>query len=129
MILSHLSRAALILLKNDFASIPVAIELGRLVFDNLKKVTMYLMPVSRICRSSIISADLILIMLQGGSYAQFMAILANVLLGMQMPLNPYQQTCYSITNDVIMSIPLMYEKPEWGGCSRIHELSNAHFLL
>ncbi|KAG2140832.1 hypothetical protein BD769DRAFT_1693257 [Suillus cothurnatus] len=85
--------AALILLKNDFASIPVAIELGRLVFDNLKKVTMYLMP--------------------GGSYAQFMAILANVLLGMQMPLNPYQQTCYSITNDVIMSIPLMYEKPEW----------------
>jgi sodium/potassium-transporting ATPase subunit alpha len=68
-------------------------------------------------------------MLQGGSYAQFMAILANVLLGMQMPLNPYQQTCYSITNDVIMSIPLMYEKPEWGGCSRTHELYNAHFLL
>ncbi|KAG1848307.1 hypothetical protein DFJ58DRAFT_796452 [Suillus subalutaceus] len=85
--------AALILLKNDFASIPVAIELGRLVFDNLKKVTLYLMP--------------------GGSYAQFMAILVNVLLGMQIPLNPYQQTCYSITNDVIMSISLMYEKPEW----------------
>ncbi|KAG1791622.1 uncharacterized protein BJ212DRAFT_1544992 [Suillus subaureus] len=85
--------AALILLNNDFASIPVAIELGRLVFDNLKKVTLYLM--------------------LGGSYAQFMAILANVLLGMQLPLNSYQQTCYSITNDVIMSISLMYEKPEW----------------
>ncbi|KAG1821972.1 uncharacterized protein BJ212DRAFT_1297237 [Suillus subaureus] len=49
----------------------------------------------------------------GGSYAQFMAIIANVLLGMQLPLNSYQQTCYSITNDVIMSISLMYEKPEW----------------
>ncbi|KAG1826819.1 calcium ATPase transmembrane domain M-containing protein [Suillus subaureus] len=85
--------AVLILLNNDFASIPVAIELGRLVFDNLKKVTLYLMP--------------------GGSYAQFMAIVANVLLGMQLPLNSYQQTCYSITNDVIMSISLMYEKPEW----------------
>ena len=38
--------AALILLTNEFASIPVAIEMGRLVFDNLKKVTLYLMPVS-----------------------------------------------------------------------------------
>lgn len=37
--------AALILLKNDFASIPVAIEMGRLVFDNLRKVTLYLLPV------------------------------------------------------------------------------------
>ena len=37
---------ALILLMNKFASIPVAIEMGWLVFDNLKKVTLYLMPVS-----------------------------------------------------------------------------------
>ncbi|KAG2112549.1 uncharacterized protein F5147DRAFT_71235 [Suillus discolor] len=85
--------AALILLKNDFASIPVAIEMGRLVFDNLKKVTLYLMP--------------------AGSYSEFMAVLANVLLGMQIPMNSYQQVCYCITNDVIMSISLMYEKPEW----------------
>jgi magnesium-transporting ATPase (P-type) len=35
--------AALILLKNEFASIPVAIESGRLVFDNFKKVILYLM--------------------------------------------------------------------------------------
>ena len=38
--------AALILLTNEFASISVAIEMGRLVFDNLKKVTLYLMLVS-----------------------------------------------------------------------------------
>lgn len=37
--------AAMILLNNDFASIVVAIENGRLVFDNLKKVILYLMPV------------------------------------------------------------------------------------
>ena len=36
----------LILLMNEFVSIPVAIEMGWLVFDNLKKVTLYLMPVS-----------------------------------------------------------------------------------
>ncbi|KAG2137472.1 hypothetical protein DEU56DRAFT_756053 [Suillus clintonianus] len=85
--------AALILLKNDFASIPVAIQMGRLVFDNLKKVTLYLMP--------------------AGSYSEFMAVVTNVLLGMQIPMNSYQQVCYCITNDVIMSISLMYEKPEW----------------
>ncbi|KAG0699620.1 hypothetical protein DFH29DRAFT_936038 [Suillus ampliporus] len=84
--------AALILLNNDFASIPVAIEMGRLVFDNLKKVTLYLMPV--------------------GSYTEFMAVVSNVVLGMQIPLSSYLQVCFSITNDVVMSISLMYEKAE-----------------
>ncbi|KAI9457845.1 calcium ATPase transmembrane domain M-containing protein [Boletus coccyginus] len=84
--------AALILLKNDFASIPVAIEMGRLVFDNLKKVTLYLMP--------------------AGSYTEFMAVFSNVLLGMQLPMTTYQQVCFCITNDVVMSISLMYEKAE-----------------
>ncbi|OAX37831.1 calcium ATPase [Rhizopogon vinicolor AM-OR11-026] len=84
--------AALILLNNDFASIPVSIEMGRLVFDNLKKVTLYLMPV--------------------GSYTEFMAVLANVIFGMQIPLSSYLQVCFSITNDVAMSISLMYEKAE-----------------
>ena len=36
----------MILLNNDLTSIVVAIEQGRLVFDNLKKVILYLMPVS-----------------------------------------------------------------------------------
>jgi len=84
--------AALILLNNDFASIPVAIEMGRLVFDNLKKVTLYLMPV--------------------GSYTEFMAVFSNVVLGMQIPLSSYLQVCFSIANDVVMSISLMYEKAE-----------------
>ena len=35
----------MILLNNDLTSIVVAIEQGRLVFDNLKKVILYLMPV------------------------------------------------------------------------------------
>ena len=35
----------MVLLNNDFSSIVVAIEMGRLVFDNLKKVMIYLMPV------------------------------------------------------------------------------------
>lgn len=35
----------MILLNNDISSIVVGIEMGRLVFDNLKKVVLYLMPV------------------------------------------------------------------------------------
>ncbi|EGO02908.1 hypothetical protein SERLA73DRAFT_84809 [Serpula lacrymans var. lacrymans S7.3] len=84
--------ASLILLDNDFSSIPVAIEMGRLVFDNLKKVILYLMP--------------------AGTYTEFMTVFANVFLGMQIALSSYLQVCFSITNDVVMSISLMYEKPE-----------------
>jgi sodium/potassium-transporting ATPase subunit alpha len=36
----------MILLDNNFSSIVVGIEEGRLVFDNIKKVVLYLMPVS-----------------------------------------------------------------------------------
>jgi magnesium-transporting ATPase (P-type) len=41
--------AAVVLLNNDLSSIPVAVEMGRLVFDNLKKVILYLMPVRVQC--------------------------------------------------------------------------------
>ena len=37
--------ASIVLVNNDLTSVPVAIEMGRLVFDNLKKVLLYLMPV------------------------------------------------------------------------------------
>ncbi|KAI0646699.1 calcium ATPase transmembrane domain M-containing protein [Trametes meyenii] len=84
--------AAMILLNNDLTSIVVAIEMGRLVFDNLKKVILYLMP--------------------AGSYSEFIPVFANVFLGMQLTLSSYLQVCFSITNDVVMSISLMYESPE-----------------
>lgn len=43
-----------------------------------------------------------------------MAVFANVVLGMQLPMTTYQQVCFCITNDVVMSISLMYEKAEAG---------------
>ncbi len=33
---------------------------------------------------------------------------------MQLALSSYLQVCFSITNDVVMSISLMFEKPESG---------------
>ncbi|KAJ7833982.1 calcium ATPase transmembrane domain M-containing protein [Mycena leptocephala] len=84
--------AAMILLDNNFSSIPVGIEEGRLVFDNIKKVVLYIMP--------------------AGTYTEFMSVFANVFLGMQLSLSSYLQVCFSIANDVVMSISLMFEKPE-----------------
>lgn len=52
--------AQVILLNNDFSSIPVAIENGRLVFENLKKVVMYILP--------------------AGSYTEAMAVFCSVFL-------------------------------------------------
>ena len=105
-----MSSAAMILMDNKFSSIPVAIELGRLVFDNLKKVVLYLMPV----RTSIRPALVTLILLQAGTYTEFLTVFANVFLGMQLALSSYLQVCFSITNDVVMSISLMFEQPEYG---------------
>ena len=51
---------------------------------------------------------------QAGTYTEFATVFANVFLGMQLALSSYLQVCFSITNDVIMSISLMYEKPESG---------------
>ncbi|KAH6562071.1 hypothetical protein BASA50_004195 [Batrachochytrium salamandrivorans] len=84
--------AAMILLNDDFSSILVAIENGRLVFDNLKKVIMYLMPL--------------------GSYTEFMAVAANFYVGVQSPLSAYLQVIFCVSNDVAMSMSLMYEPPE-----------------
>ncbi|KAI0777815.1 calcium ATPase transmembrane domain M-containing protein [Trametes elegans] len=86
--------AAMILLNNDLSSIVVAIEMGRLVFDNLKKVIIYLMP--------------------AGTYSEFIPVFCNVFLGMQLALSSYLQVCFCITNDVVMSISLMFEQPEAG---------------
>ncbi|KAI9330674.1 calcium ATPase transmembrane domain M-containing protein [Zopfochytrium polystomum] len=84
--------AAMVLMTNDFSSIIVAIENGRLVFDNLKKVILYLMP--------------------AGTYTEFMAVLSNVFFGMQLPLNSYLQVFFSVFNDVVMSVALMFELAE-----------------
>ena len=43
-----------------------------------------------------------------------MTVFCNVFLGMQLALSSYLQVCFSILNDVVMSISLMYEQPESG---------------
>lgn len=84
--------ATMILLNNDFASLVVGIENGRLVYENIKKVMFIVMP--------------------AGTYGEFMAVLANVVFGMQLALSSFQQVLFSVANDTTLAIALMYEKPE-----------------
>jgi sodium/potassium-transporting ATPase subunit alpha len=46
---------------------------------------------------------------KAGSYTELVAVFTNVFLGMQIPLSVYLQVWFCITNDVIMSVSLMYE--------------------
>ncbi|EPZ34560.1 P-type ATPase, A domain-containing protein [Rozella allomycis CSF55] len=84
--------ASMVLLNNDFASIPIAIENGRLLFENMKKVVMYVLP--------------------AGTYTELMGVISNVFFGMQLPLSTYLMVFFCTFNDVLMSIGLMFCKPE-----------------
>ena len=68
--------AQLVLLDNNFSSILIAIENGRLVFANLRKVILYLLP--------------------AGSFAEVIPILANIFLGIPLPLSAFLMICICI---------------------------------
>jgi magnesium-transporting ATPase (P-type) len=82
----------LVLLDNNFASIINAIETGRTVSDNIKKVCLYLMV--------------------GGTYCEVWAVLTNVALAFPLPLSSFQMIFISIGCDILNSLALVQEKPE-----------------
>ncbi|RIB24813.1 hypothetical protein C2G38_1997693 [Gigaspora rosea] len=84
--------ADMVLLDNNFSSIVVALESGRLVFDNLKKVILYLLP--------------------AGSWSELIPVLVNVFLGVPSPLSTFLMICICVLTDMLPSIALMYEKAE-----------------
>ncbi|CAG8639542.1 12195_t:CDS:2 [Racocetra persica] len=84
--------ADMVLLDNNFSSIVVALESGRLVFDNLKKVILYLLP--------------------AGSWSELLPVLVNVFLGVPLPLSTFLMISICVLTDMLPSIALMYEKAE-----------------
>ena len=91
---SEIAREAgdMILMDNNFNSIVHGIELGRLVYDNLKKVCIYLLP--------------------AGSFCEMITVLANVCLGIQPALSPFYMITISMFTDVFMSTAMIYEQAE-----------------
>ncbi|KAI8865392.1 HAD-like protein, partial [Ramicandelaber brevisporus] len=84
--------SAMVLLDNNFGSMVEAIRNGRLVFDNLQKVILYLLP--------------------AGSFSELIPTLFAFLLGCPMLLSPFLMIVICVFTDMISSIALMYEKPE-----------------
>ncbi|KAH9035191.1 sodium-potassium ATPase [Lactarius pseudohatsudake] len=90
--------AADMVLLEDFSAIVVALEYGRLVFDNLKKTTLYLLP--------------------AGSFSELMPILLNVVLGVPQMLSNIQMILICVATDVLPALSMCFEPPESGLLSR-----------
>ncbi|KAJ2449878.1 hypothetical protein EV183_004643 [Coemansia sp. RSA 2336] len=84
--------AEMVLLDNSLGSLAVAIESGRLMFINLKKVIVYLLPMTNL--SEIIPSFL------------------NVVLGLPIPLSTFLMLIINTITDVWASVVLTYEEPE-----------------
>ncbi|CAF2143858.1 unnamed protein product [Rotaria magnacalcarata] len=82
----------MILLDNNFASIIKAIETGRLLSDNLKKVAIYLLP--------------------AGSWSQIWPVFFTYWFGMPLALPAFYATIFCMLNDVFMSLAIVAEKAE-----------------
>ncbi|KAI7864516.1 hypothetical protein BDF14DRAFT_1834045 [Spinellus fusiger] len=90
--------AADMVLLDQFSSIITAIESGRLVFDNLKKVILYLLP--------------------AGSWSELWPVIFTIFLGSPQTISSFQMIVICILTDLMPSMALMMEKPEAGLLTR-----------
>ena len=82
----------IVLLDNNFASVIAAMETGRVVSDNLKKVCLYLMV--------------------GGTWSEMWTVVANVFFAVPTPLGSFEEIGVSIGTDILDALALVQEKPE-----------------
>ena len=82
----------MILLDNNFSSIINAIETGRLLSDNLKKVAIYLLP--------------------GGSWSEVMPVYFTIWLGIPLSLSAFLAIIFCMLNDVVNALAMVSEKAE-----------------
>ncbi len=84
--------ADIVLTDSAFSSIVAGIRLGRIAFDNLKKVLVYMLP--------------------AGSFSELMPVLGNVFLGLPTPLSSFLMVIICAGTDVLPSLSLIYEEGE-----------------
>ncbi|CCG83761.1 protein of unknown function [Taphrina deformans PYCC 5710] len=84
--------AADMVLLEDFGAIVQAIESGRLVFDNLKKTVLYLLP--------------------AGSFSELWPVLTSIVLGIPQSLSSFLMIIICCLTDAANSMTLAFEQPE-----------------
>ncbi|MFH2104621.1 MAG: HAD-IC family P-type ATPase [Parcubacteria group bacterium] len=81
----------MILLENDFKTIERAVEEGRGIFDNIRKVTLYLL---------------------SGSFSELILLGGALLLGFPLPFLPVQVLWINLVEDGLPDFALAFEKKE-----------------
>jgi len=84
--------ADLVLMDNNFASLIVGINYGRLVYENLKKVVIYLLPAGTMC--------------------ELAATAANVFFGLPKMISPMLMIYHALLTETANSMTLIFEQPE-----------------
>lgn len=84
--------AADMVLLDDFHAIINAIESGRLVFDNLKKTVLYLLP--------------------AGTFSELWPVLISIVFGVPQALSSFLMIIICCLSDAANSMTLAFEKPE-----------------
>ncbi|KAI1289056.1 hypothetical protein F5Y03DRAFT_404136 [Xylaria venustula] len=84
--------AADMVLLQSFSSVVEAVQYGRVVFDNLKKVICYLLP--------------------AGSFSEFWPVFTSVLFGLPQILSSFLMIIICCLTDCAAATVLSYEKPE-----------------
>lgn len=81
----------MILADDNFATIFAAVEEGRIVYENIRKVTLYLL---------------------AGGFGVLCCIVASVLLGWPLPLTPAQILWFNFVTSVLLDVSLSFERGE-----------------
>ncbi|WP_027190147.1 cation-translocating P-type ATPase [Fundidesulfovibrio putealis] len=81
----------MILADDNFATIFAAVEEGRVVYENIRKVTLYLL---------------------AGGFGVLCCIVASVLLGWPLPLTPAQILWFNFVTSVLLDVSLSFERGE-----------------
>ncbi|MFN4060259.1 MAG: cation-translocating P-type ATPase [Paracoccus hibiscisoli] len=97
----------LVLADDNFASIAEAVRQGRTVYDNLKKVIAFLLPVN------------------GG---ESMSLIVAVLFGLILPITPLQILWVNMLSSVALAMALAFEPPERGVMARPPRPAHAPIL-
>lgn len=84
--------AADMVLLEDFGAIISALESGRLVFDNLKKTVLYLLP--------------------AGTFSELWPVITSVVFGIPQSLSSFLMIVVCVMTDAANSMTLAFEKPE-----------------
>ncbi|GJN71859.1 hypothetical protein Purlil1_4966 [Purpureocillium lilacinum] len=84
--------AADMVLLDTFSSVVIAVQYGRVVFDNLKKVIAYLLP--------------------AGSFSEFWPVITNVVFGLPQILSSFLMIVICCFTDCAAATVLSFEKPE-----------------